>query len=123
MYLNMVGLYILAERLIIPRLQNHIMLSLLDMSEANTWSTAWMESAYQGTSTESPIRRFAVDMMLYQVHSDWKKEHEKHFPRELLIDYAVRATLCKDANGVEYSHTRVILGYMVHETPCPNNVS
>ncbi|KAN0103412.1 hypothetical protein V8E51_011725 [Hyaloscypha variabilis] len=123
MYLNMVGLYILAECLIIPRLQNHIMRSLLEMAEREAWSTVWMETTYEGTSAESPLRCFAVDMLLYEVPSSWIKKHEKHFPRELLIDYAVRETLRGGANGVDYSHTRVILSYMVHETPYPNNVS
>ncbi|KAE9374842.1 hypothetical protein N431DRAFT_503602 [Stipitochalara longipes BDJ] len=123
LYLNMVGLYVLAERLIIPRLQNYIMGSLKEVFDNKAWSTAWMASAYEGTGADSPLRRFAVDMLLYQVPPNWKKEHEKHFPRELLVDLAVGATLFENSNGRDYSHTRVNSGYTVHETPYPTNVT
>jgi len=121
MYSNMVALYILAERLIIPRPQNYIMGSLVEMSQKKAWSTAWMNAAYEGTKAESPLRRFAVDMLLYLVPPAWKKEHEKGFPRELLVDCLVGATMLGTRNSMEYSHKRVKLGFYVHETPYPAN--
>ena len=116
MYLAMAQLYVLAERFVIPRFQNYIMTSLVEMAN-RSYSTAWMTVAYEGTTAESPLRRFAVDMVLYQVASEWKKLHADGFPRELLVDVAVGATLTGGQNGINYFHTRVKKGYMVHEFP------
>jgi hypothetical protein len=113
MYLNMVKLWILAERLIIPRLQNYIMGSLVGMSE-KFWSTLWMATAYESTSSDSPLRRFAVDVLLYQVPAYWKREYQNHFPRELLVDLACEAII-DGKNGMQYFHTRVNKVYMVPE--------
>ncbi|PMD64785.1 uncharacterized protein K444DRAFT_625422 [Hyaloscypha bicolor E] len=113
MYLNMVKLWILAERLIIPRLQNFIMDSLVEMSE-ESWSTLWMATAYESTSSDSPLRRFAVDVLLYQVPAYGKKQCQNHFPRELLVDLACGATL-SSKSGSRYVHTRLTRDYMVPE--------
>ncbi len=74
-----------------------------------------METAYEGTSAESPLRCFAVDMLLYEIPSDWIKEHEKHSPRELLIDYAVRSTLVGGANSTNIWSMRLNTLAMSHD--------
>ena len=92
MYLNMVELYILAERLIIPGLQDCTMSSLAEMSK-ESFSTAWMTIAYEGTGAANALRKFAVDMCLDQVPPEWVLEHRNHFPHDLLIEVLVRMRL------------------------------
>jgi hypothetical protein len=115
-YLNVTQLYILAERFIIPRLQNYIMDSLIDMS-TKSWSTAWMATAYGGTTPNSPLRRFVVDMLLFQVPQAWKKSHADDLPRDLLVDFAAAVTLSEDETVRCLYNVRANKGYMVPVEP------
>ncbi len=89
---RLVDLWILAERFIIPRLQNLVMRNLVS-SMRDRSSSSWIVHAYKGTSKGSPLRRLAVDITLYHLPSDWIKEHSEHFPQEMLHELAVRVRL------------------------------
>lgn len=124
LYLKLAELYILAERLIIRRLQNYIMKSLLAMSD-ESWSTAWMATAYEGTTAQSPLRQFALDMLLYHVPQEWKRSHANDLPRDLLVDFAAGVTLSQGMNGTDYFYGRrekESKSYMVYESPYGANV-
>jgi hypothetical protein len=116
MYLNMVQLYILADHFFIPRLQNNVMESLVQMAQKSpTWSTAWIKTAYEGTVEGSPLRQFAVDTLLYQVDALWVLQHRDDFPRDLLIE--VTAGLLRNAtkNGIQNTGIRISRNYMIPE--------
>lgn len=85
-HLNLVKLWILADRLFMPVLQNQIIAELkLDLWPEfftnhaacgdHCWLlTSWLHVAYSGTTTGSPLRQFAVD---YYRHA------AAHFPESM----------------------------------------
>lgn len=127
--MSLVRLWILADRLIVPRLQNRVMdiLSELLLNRRNRPVTSeWLSYAYQSTSAGSPLRDLALDVCLYKMLPTTIRTNPDGFPHQLLIDIATASVLKevlepKEAPDVEpqdylatrYTHTRKKRNYRV----------
>jgi hypothetical protein len=88
--LALVLLWILADKLIIPELQNLVIKKIDEIYEVTEIiPTTVLDSVYAKTSVESPLRRWFFYQCSTQLESDWFTEHPEHFPQEMLIDMAV----------------------------------
>jgi hypothetical protein len=112
--IELVQLWVLAERLIIPRLQNQVMGELLK-SLNYVYATSWFCCAYAGTPKGSPLRQLAVDTCLYDVKSYEFGSLTHHFPRELLLELAGSVCLKPGKKDNKYLHTRIERNYRVEE--------
>ncbi|KAN0103400.1 hypothetical protein V8E51_011713 [Hyaloscypha variabilis] len=125
--LDMVQLWLLAEKLKIPRLQNDVMHRFWEHFEnqdekhdGKFWSTKWISYVYEEgrTTPDSPLRHLAVDFVLYEVYVNWPPEHPEHFPHQMLLELTAQVGLIPvdgDTTGREFTHTRVDRNYMVAE--------
>jgi len=107
-----VQLWILADRFLIPRLQNQVMREIERAFKLQV-TTAWIPHAYAGTSPDSPLRYLAVDISLYEISSSWVKKHPEHFPVEILLDLAERVVLSNGSVADTYIHRRKRYDYYV----------
>jgi len=125
--LEMAQLWLLAEKLKIPRLQNEVMELFWEIFEiqgekhdGKFWSTKLIQYIYQEgrTPPDSPLRHLAVDFVLYEVFVEWPAAHPDHFPHQMLLELTSRISLVPvpcDATGREFVHNRVKRNYMVAE--------
>jgi len=93
--LAIVHLWILADKLLIPHLQNQVMRVFsklvsqgLDEYDGQYFSTNWIPMAYERTPPDSPLRHLAVDLCLFEVWTSWRNSNQDHFPREILLDFS-----------------------------------
>ena len=85
----LVQLWILADKLIIPELQNLVIGKIDEICEVTEIiPTAVLDSVYAKTSVESSLRRWFFYQCSTQLDSDWFTEHPEHFPLEMLIELA-----------------------------------
>jgi hypothetical protein len=85
----LVQLWILADKLIIPELQNLVINKIDKICEVTgNIPTAVLDSVYAKTSVESPLRRWFFYQCSTQLESDWFTKHPEHFPQEMLIELA-----------------------------------
>lgn len=92
---DLVSLWILADRFILPRLQNRVITSLyslllINRSNAKVY-TGWIPIAFAGTCAGSKLRLFALQYCLWAPESkrgNFFTANPKHFPRELLLELA-----------------------------------
>lgn len=115
----MAEFYVLAERLIIPRLQNYIIRSLEELVDtfSESTSTTWINTAYAGTTPGSPLRRFAENVIRYHVSINWFREHGHHFPHEMIFETLAGSILDQDYDGDEFTHRRVRQTYHDEDDP------
>jgi hypothetical protein len=113
-YNQLVQLWVLAERMIILRLQNKVMGEFLHLLEQQR-TTAWIPIAYAGTMAGSPLRQLAVDICLYKISSIWIKAHPDHFPQEMLLDLAASVNLREGKDNTMWIHKRTTKDYFVRE--------
>ncbi|KAL2068338.1 hypothetical protein VTL71DRAFT_16436 [Oculimacula yallundae] len=86
--MNLIQIWLIADRLLIPRLQNIIANDI-----SSTWSifrftnsVPWMAYAYEHTNPDSPLRHLVVDCCIYKIKDVVSAEHQDEMPRELLLD-------------------------------------
>jgi hypothetical protein len=85
----LIQLWILADKLLIPELQN-LVIGRIDSIRRITQAipTGCLQSVYKDTSAASPLRRWFVHQCAAQAEPDWFTEHPEDFPHEMLIDLA-----------------------------------
>jgi hypothetical protein len=107
--MNLIQLWIVAEKLLIRPLQNAVILVLQGFWEESPndspprhggLGTSWIQYAYDHTVLGSPLRKFAADICAYKVSTEGFADHPEHFPKEVLLDMAIvlseAVTLCDD---------------------------
>jgi hypothetical protein len=88
--LDLVQLWIVADRLLIPSLQNQVMKelsSLWGFDGLREPTTKWIAHAYEHTAPGSPLRLLAVDVSAYLLRLS-RFEDSSDFPHEMLFDLA-----------------------------------
>jgi hypothetical protein len=125
--LNIIQLWLLADKFLIPRLQNDAMKRFLKILENQTKkhkakyrSTHWIPHVYaEGrTALDSPLRHLAVDLCLYSTSSTWSNAHPDHFPHQMLMELTSQITLSRDYTyraERQYTHVRPARNYLVVE--------
>ena len=100
--LALMQLWILADKLIIPRLQNEVTRKMhqlaLDEKYVPRNSLPYL---YENTPKDSLLRRFVVDLCAcYMKPETYSEEHEE-FPKEMLLELAVVYATKLDVSDVE----------------------
>ena len=111
--LNLVHLWVLADKLLLPRLQNTAMRALRKMDQYY-WSTHWIQYAWRHTAPRSPLRYLAIDLCSYVVPAPWQKSHPQDFPHSMLLELSSNLLL-EPLEGNKYLHCRVGRDYLVDE--------
>ena len=95
--LHLVQLWVIADRLLIPALQNAaietlVRLGFWGVDDESIHGFGWIDYAYEHTQPQSPLRRLAVDAFVYVTDSHaWLtfKDNAHLLPKEFLIDLAI----------------------------------
>jgi hypothetical protein len=92
--LDLVQLWIVADKLLIRPLQNAVIAVLEDFWEEpfvrhRGPTTSWIPYVYEHTSVGSPLRDFAADVCAYKVSPERFSEAPDDFPKEVLLDMAI----------------------------------
>ncbi|KAF8866003.1 hypothetical protein BDZ45DRAFT_735952 [Acephala macrosclerotiorum] len=103
--MDLACLWVLAERLMIPRLQNVAMRLLHQRRENCSWeihdtkvfrkctslyqpSSHWILYVFDNTNSRSDLRRFAVHQAVFFLDAETFEKFPDRFPKELLLDLA-----------------------------------
>lgn len=115
--LGLVQLWVTADRLLIPRLQNAVMLTLDDLwnnpEDERHSTTGCLSYVYEHTSIGSPLRSMVVDQFAYVAVPRRISEHPDDLPREMLVDLALvltNAVLPMYSEDEEYLHASPVQG-------------
>ncbi|CZT46405.1 uncharacterized protein RSE6_06829 [Rhynchosporium secalis] len=88
--LHLAQLWVLADRLLVPGLQNEIVDILQKFQRtARLASTLWIPFVYENTAAGSPLRKLAVDYALFCLDSAVFRKHAQNFPPEMLLEFAM----------------------------------
>ncbi|KAG4442582.1 hypothetical protein IFR05_001912 [Cadophora sp. M221] len=88
--LHLVQLWVLADRLLISRLQNIVMEALQKLwASPNCASTAWIPYAYDHTAAGSQLRKLAVDQAIYHFQPSAFTACPDDFPKDMLFEMAL----------------------------------
>lgn len=101
--MEMVRLWVLADRLRIGRLQNIAMKNLSRRRELYTWeagsrrrssvlrpSTHWIPYAYDNTLSHATLQQFARDQVRFFIDQKILDDNPEHFPPQLYVDIVRR---------------------------------
>ncbi|KUJ19809.1 uncharacterized protein LY89DRAFT_731060 [Mollisia scopiformis] len=88
--LDLVQLWVVADKLLVPRLQNVVIRSLQDIwgSISIGPSSDWIPYVYEHTGPDSPLRHLVVDTCAYDLHPKRFLNHPESFSHEMLLDLA-----------------------------------
>jgi hypothetical protein len=92
-YVDLVALWILADKLCMPQLQNKVIDKLskrTPKSGSQRAMIASLEMIYNQTESKSQLQKFAVEICALHVTPDDIRETPELFPVEFLVDYADR---------------------------------
>ena len=91
-YSNVIELWVLGDRLCIPRLQNKSIewLRKMDREAKNgtRYMTTNLENLYNKTRSGSLLRKFAVAQCAEHIKPDTIRAKHELFPKEFILDYA-----------------------------------
>jgi hypothetical protein len=115
--LALVQLWVAADRLLMPRLQNAVLLTLDNLwnnpEDERHSTTGCLSYAYDHTSIESPLRSMVVDQFAFVTAPRRISERPDDIPREMLIDLALvltDAVLPLSSEDAEYQHASPVRG-------------
>jgi hypothetical protein len=114
---GMFRLWVLAEKLLIPSLQNLVVRELIShRAKTGVTPTLYFNYVYENTSAGSPLRRLILDTCAAFLVSSWYSEHSSQFPKEMLLDLVTMMTKSSStAFKVEYDPSNRTSQYMVDE--------
>lgn len=83
----LVKLWILADTLLIPTLQNQIVVAIEKLrKEENFTATYLLHYIFENTARDSPLRALFRDQCLWELRKSWIRDHPEEFPKDLLAD-------------------------------------
>lgn len=98
----MLRLWIPADKLIMPELQNSIIESLFIQKTIKLpICTASLKYVYEQTAKDSKLRLFLVDLIAAYMDPLYFSRFDDHFPREFLIEFAQRIPLDMGPRAME----------------------
>ncbi|RDW64201.1 hypothetical protein BP5796_10703 [Coleophoma crateriformis] len=88
--MRLVELWILADKLCIPILQNMVVDEIIrHCNRLNFVATSSLHHIYDKTGSGSQLRRLVTQQCAWELAEEWFEEHPDHFPREMLVDMIV----------------------------------
>lgn len=86
-HLALVGLWILAEKFLIPQLQNHVIRKVYELNhEANTIPLHCLNYVWENTPPGSPLRLFLLHLFASRARIDLYSKCPDSYPKEMLAD-------------------------------------
>jgi hypothetical protein len=86
---SLAELWVLADRLLIPALQNQTIRELESMRKEHRISpTTCVLYIYKNTSPGSLLRRWILTVCAFNVPQDWLIENPDQFPKKMLLELA-----------------------------------
>ncbi|KAH8602937.1 hypothetical protein B0O99DRAFT_588004 [Bisporella sp. PMI_857] len=82
-------LWVLADELIIPHVQNIAVEQILRVFSECGWETSEIEYVYKNTAADSPLRHLCVQMAAWDLPSNTLGEELEALPKQFSIDLAV----------------------------------
>jgi len=87
---DLVHLWVLADKLLIPRLQNVVLRYLYQvMIRIKTTPFSIIPYVYEHTTSNSPLRRFVVDYCASKLKPEKLQKFPQDFPSEMVTDLAI----------------------------------
>lgn len=84
---HLIELWVLAEKLLIPALQNAVILEIAArMKSTSITPTTCLNYVYENTAKDSQLRRFVVRLCAWELSHSWLDKYPAQFPKELLIE-------------------------------------
>jgi len=84
---KLAGLWVLAERLLIPRLQNLAIDRLEEKGmEHNSVYTGVLQLVWDNTAQDSPLRRFLIHQCVWNIKPDVYRSSIDIFPKQMLAE-------------------------------------
>ncbi|KAL2072723.1 hypothetical protein VTL71DRAFT_12066 [Oculimacula yallundae] len=84
--MSLAKLWVLADKLAIPKLQNSAMTCILKFASGNVIPTLPYHYIYENTGIGSPLRRLVVEQCAHELPHYYIYSCAEYFPRELLLD-------------------------------------
>ncbi|KAE8446888.1 hypothetical protein EG329_011519 [Mollisiaceae sp. DMI_Dod_QoI] len=83
----LIKLYVLADRLLIPTLQNQVLLKLDELAEKrHTMAVFMVPYVYENTGAESPLRQWMVWMLAIEIAPNVYARESSKLPHSMLMD-------------------------------------
>jgi hypothetical protein len=96
---SLAELWVLAEGLLLPELQNTVIDAMNEIRSTNKFiHTVYLAFVYSHTEAGSPLRRYYVDACK-TMHTDSYKSDHDHFPHEMLLELV--PSLTEDLDDVK----------------------
>ncbi len=92
--MNLMKLWVLGDKLLMPKLQNQvvaIIIKMWELGECHLESTSWISYIWEQTMVESPVRRFVRTHVIYLARKMHCFQHSEDLPQDLLMDMLFRA--------------------------------
>jgi len=84
---NLCKLWVLAEKLLIPRLQNQVIDRIeATRDEFNVIYPYSVKYVWENTASDSPLRRLFIRHCAWVVDGSWFRSHPEELPHEALIE-------------------------------------
>lgn len=107
--MHLVCLWVLAERFLMPRVQNLAMVYLYQRRKASVWivnaqydyrertsiyrpSSHWIPYVFENASPDSLLYAYALHQAVFFIDAETFIESPEHFPRDLLLNFAIFVT-------------------------------
>jgi len=83
-------LWVLADKLLLPQLQNQVLDKLEEVCEAVVrLPLGCLHYVYSNTPPRSPLRQWCVHRFAFMLDENWLADHPDRFPHEILIELIV----------------------------------
>ena len=96
--LNLCTLWVLADKLLIPKLQNHILECMATRhTSSDLVPTMCINYVWEHTSPDNALRRWMLHLVAHVLSAKCLVEHPEQFPKDMLIELA--ALMIADATS------------------------
>ena len=93
---NLATLWVLSEKLLIPRFQNLVMDTLISTWEKERCTTTCISYVYANTGDRAALRRVIVDKVAWHMKDGTFRAVQSFFPKEFYFDLAMALNALKE---------------------------
>jgi hypothetical protein len=97
----LVKLWVLADILLIPILQNQIVMAIENLRKRENFTATFvLPYVCKNTARNSPLRALLRDQCLWELKRSWIREHPREFPTDLFVDMIEVLQVCVERRPV-----------------------
>ncbi len=108
--MSLAQLWVLANRLKIPRLQNYVIEAMYDISERTRMIPATIYYVYDNTDNRSSLRAFLVELVASELKCGGLQKNPDQFPRDFLIEFGEYLLECHKAYHLKPENGQEMFG-------------